>query len=127
MTDPVAVTVPVRSAKYDIPPTEVTGAAPYADSPLAVIREVYYDGPEGKWRETGNWAVTHRPTGWRVGKVVWRTYAEAWEILHAADPTFAAWQIVKEREPVTPALLACRVMWRAATAKNEGIPAHVVD
>src|SRR5260370_722138 len=79
----------VRLQEYaDVLSQDVDGFASSADSPLAIVRSMYYSE---RWVERDGWAVLHRPTGWYLGRD-WYSQEDAWRLMLACEPDFAAWQ-----------------------------------
>jgi hypothetical protein len=109
------ILVTIRSNDIEIPSIDVEGEAPFADCPIAVTRVYVFDDALREWQPGKEWCVTHRATGYRLGKNSWSTKAEALAVLERADPSFAAWPLAVGSIEDT-ATIACFVKFRAACA-----------
>jgi hypothetical protein len=110
----IRVPVTLRSADTGAPTLDTEGVAPSDVCPLCVTRVAIFDYRVKKWVERDAWQITHRPTGFNLGKREWPTEAEAFAVLEKCDPTFPAWQIATG-ETGCAATVACKIKFKWAT------------
>jgi hypothetical protein len=111
------VPVTVRSDDSTVPLYQTVGFAPSEACPLAVTNVCTFDYDAGTWSEDiTRWRVSHRPSGYHIGKLHWPTFDEAAAVLLACDPDFPAWPLATGAEDCA-ATIACRMKFRMATDK----------
>lgn len=109
MTVTILVTIRTRDGAV---PITIDGLAPFADCVLAVTP--VYDWTDHGWhkRKRGGFYITHCPTGYQLGNYIFKTREEALAALERCDPTFPAWPLASDDNPV--ARMACHAKFRAA-------------
>jgi hypothetical protein len=96
-------------------PHEVEGLVPYPDCPIAVTPAHTHDSHDGWERVPGLWTITHRPTGFNLGLVMFDNPKKAQQVLSSSAPSFPGWLMATGYKG-DPATSACRVMFRSALA-----------
>ena len=109
----IRVPLTIRSDDVTRPPYETEGFVPDADCPLAAHLYAVWDEADSKWHDGVQWQITHRRTGFSLGKGTFRDRDEAIAVLMRCEPSFPAWQAV-QAGVVDAAMLACRYKFRAA-------------
>jgi hypothetical protein len=109
----IAVRVTIRSDDGKLHPKETEGYAPRSDSALAVTQVHVHDSHNGWSIQKGRWNITHRPTGWHLGKSEWKSAQEAFAALLNCSPDFPGWLMATGTEG-DMATLACKSFFRAA-------------
>lgn len=90
---PQHVRVICRSHNAATPSLETGGYAPTADCVLAVTADAVFDNALQQWRGRSGWCITHRPSGFQLGSVVFDDLDDALAVLERCEPDFPAWKV----------------------------------